>query len=169
MRTSRSLSPPRPGATLRIAATYQRSLRSSGIPRRFGTRLAVVRRGASPPRPASLAAMSCRNYFRSARVIPTSSSRCWSPSGPAISSKKVSTSPFVVGAWTLALSRARSASPPSLPSQRPQSIQRRAGLRPGDLDRHDGVIFVSEWTATLTSLAALGSYPIRRRPRFLQQ
>ena len=77
---------------------------------------------ASPPRPASLASMSCRNYRRSARAIPRSSSRCWSPSGRAISSKKASTSPFVMAPFrTLALSRERSASPPSLPSL-PRSI-----------------------------------------------
>ena len=56
------------------------------------------------PRPASLTAMSCRSPPRF-RALSRLSSKCWSPGGRAISSKKASTLPSQWPLRTLALSR----------------------------------------------------------------
>jgi hypothetical protein len=54
----------RPATTRTCQQAGRSARRTSRRPRRLAW-------CASPPRPASLAAMSCRNYLRSARVIPT--------------------------------------------------------------------------------------------------
>ena len=101
---------------------------------------------ASPPRPASLAAMSCRNCRRSARAIPTSSSRCWFSERTSNLVEEGIDLAIRDGALAEISLIARKIGEFAVVAVASAEYLERRGepTRLSDLDRHDGVIFVSQ-------------------------